>query len=546
MHQLNVGQQLGFNLIGGDEKVGIVLRETADPGHARQLAGLLEPVDRTELRQPHGQVSVAAGHRLVDLDVVRAVHRLEQVPFLLLQPGQQGLGPAGGILGLTVLGNVYRVDLQQLGNQPFGRLHLALRRDCFGIARNHQTRLGQKQGHVPLAGLIQQAGLQSVLAQVQGAGSGVLVQRRELGVAVVGEVTAGAVHVELADMRGVNRAVAPAGQLIAEELLQKTANQRAARHPQDQTGTGQRANGEQVQLLAQQAMVALFRLFQLLQIGIQILLGEKGGRVQTLQLLAGRVALPVGPSQRHQLEGANLAGVGQVGAAAQVDELALAIEAERILLAEFLVDVLDLELLPHPLHQGTGFRRDPFEALERLGRLDDLAHLLLDAREIFLADRGGGIYVVVEAVFQGGAKRQLGTGKQAQHRPGHDVGARMPQYLEGLGIAVRQQFDFEFSTFGQGQGEVGHLAIHHRSNRRLGQSLANPLGQIHGGGSGRKDFGRAVRKRNGRHENATSMQTEDGEKGLALNHGRNHAGKPHISSRINRRRTAKGRGNEHA
>ena len=40
---------------------------------------LLVAVDGAELGQPHGQVAVAARLRRVDLDVVRAVHRLEQV-----------------------------------------------------------------------------------------------------------------------------------------------------------------------------------------------------------------------------------------------------------------------------------------------------------------------------------------------------------------------------------------------------------------------------------------------------------------------------------
>ena len=45
---------------------------------------LLEAVDGAELGQPHRQVAVAARLRLVDLDVVRAVHRLEQVPLAVL------------------------------------------------------------------------------------------------------------------------------------------------------------------------------------------------------------------------------------------------------------------------------------------------------------------------------------------------------------------------------------------------------------------------------------------------------------------------------
>ena len=59
--------------------MGVVLGEAADAGHAGQLARLLVAVDRAELGQADRQVAVAARLGGVDLDVVRAVHRLEQV-----------------------------------------------------------------------------------------------------------------------------------------------------------------------------------------------------------------------------------------------------------------------------------------------------------------------------------------------------------------------------------------------------------------------------------------------------------------------------------
>ena len=59
--------------------MGVVLGEAADAGQAGELAGLLVAVDGAELGQPDGQVAIAARLGGVDLDVVRAVHRLEQV-----------------------------------------------------------------------------------------------------------------------------------------------------------------------------------------------------------------------------------------------------------------------------------------------------------------------------------------------------------------------------------------------------------------------------------------------------------------------------------
>src|SRR5206468_12353712 len=89
--ELDAVGELLADLLVGAEQVGVVLGETADAGETGQLAGLLEAVDGAELGKAHWQVAVTARLRLVDLDVVRAVHRLEQEPFLLLQPSQERL-----------------------------------------------------------------------------------------------------------------------------------------------------------------------------------------------------------------------------------------------------------------------------------------------------------------------------------------------------------------------------------------------------------------------------------------------------------------------
>ena len=129
------------------------------------------------------------------------------------------------------------------------------------------------------------------------------------------------------------------------------------RHPQDQAAADQLADGEQLELLAEHAMVAFLRLFQLVQIGVEVLLAEERGGVEPLQLLAAGVVLPVGAGDAEQLEGADLAGVRNVRPAAQVDELALAIEAQGRILLQVVVDVLDLVALLEVGAQGRAPRR---------------------------------------------------------------------------------------------------------------------------------------------------------------------------------------------
>ena len=86
--QLDARGDFALELVGRAEQVRVVLREAADADHPVEFAGLLEAVHRAELRQPQRQIAVAVRGRLVNLDVVRAVHRLEQVAvhLALLHP----------------------------------------------------------------------------------------------------------------------------------------------------------------------------------------------------------------------------------------------------------------------------------------------------------------------------------------------------------------------------------------------------------------------------------------------------------------------------
>ena len=53
--------------------------------------------------------------------------------------------------------------------------------------------------------------------------------------------------------------------------------------PEDEAGAGQLLNAEEVELLAQQAMVALGRFFKAGEVRVEILLREEGGAVDALQ-----------------------------------------------------------------------------------------------------------------------------------------------------------------------------------------------------------------------------------------------------------------------
>jgi hypothetical protein len=81
---------------------------------------------------------------------------------------------------------------------------------------------------------------------------------------------------------------------------------------------------KQVHFPPQAAMVAFFRFFELVQVGVEFLLLGEGGGVDAGQHGIGAVAAPIGARHLHQLEGvADLAGRGHVRTPAQIEPLAL-------------------------------------------------------------------------------------------------------------------------------------------------------------------------------------------------------------------------------
>ncbi len=109
------------------------------------------------------------------------------------------------------------------------------------------------------------------------------------------------------DYRGANLLVAGQGVFLTPEVFEFIANYHALGQKQGKTGSFIHCN-EQAQLPPQFAVVALFGLFQLVQVIIQLcFLGERSG-VDTLQHGIILTAAPVGPGHAHQFDRFDLAG----------------------------------------------------------------------------------------------------------------------------------------------------------------------------------------------------------------------------------------------
>ena len=90
----------------------------------------------------------------------------------------------------------------------------------------------------------------------------VLDHRGELGLLVVGEVAGGLVELELADVRREDLRVALLAQLLADEVLQLLADDRAVGGPEDQALADVLVDDEELQVAAELAVVALLGLLE--------------------------------------------------------------------------------------------------------------------------------------------------------------------------------------------------------------------------------------------------------------------------------------------
>ena len=240
-------------------------------------------------------------------------------------------------------------------------------------------------------------------------------------------------------------------------------------------------------------MVTLGCFLELVEVVGERLLRLPRGAVDALQHRALLVATPVRTGHALQLEEAELARGGHVGADAHVDEgVGVAICADDPALADLggvlvvgfrgldALDDLDLVRLVGEELLGLGHRHLGTD--ERLVRLDDLAHLGLDAFEVVVAERRATreFEVVVEAVLDGGPDRELGSGEQSGHGLRHHVRGRVAQHVAALGCARRD--DRDGGAVAQRCGEVGLLAVHDRRDRRLLQPGADGGGQVERGG----------------------------------------------------------------
>ena len=194
---------------------------------------------------------------------------------------------------------------------------------------------------------------------------------------------------------------------------------------------------EQVHLPAEPPVVALLRLLQLVQVGLQLLLVAPCGAVDALEHGVAVIAAPIGAGDLHQLEAlADPAGGRHVRATAQVEPFALAVDGD-VLRSGQVADQLGLVLLAPVLEEADRLVAVPDFAHEAGIAGDDLAHLRLDLFQIVGRERLGPREVVIEAVGDRRADRDLRAGIERldgfRHHMGRIVTDQAERYPRGRG-----------------------------------------------------------------------------------------------------------------
>ena len=235
-------------------------------------------------------------------------------------------------------------------------------------------------------------------------------------------------------------------------------------------------------------MVAPFRLGQPVQVVVERLLRLPRGAVDALQLRSLLVAAPVGAGDAHELERAEPSGVGHVGAPAEVDERGrVAVRAHhpvagslrrRQVVAGRVDPLDDLPLVGLVREQGEALVAAVLLALEGLPFGHDLTHACLDALEVVVAEPRvvGQVEVVIEAVLDGGADRELRSRPEVEDGLGHHVRGRVAE--DGASLVGVGRDDGHCRPVGKRTVEIVRPVVDDRRDRGLRELSADRRGQV--------------------------------------------------------------------
>src|SRR5690606_4674475 len=258
------------------------------------------------------------------------------------------------------------------------------------------------------------------------------------------------------ELRRVDLAIAR-GRLPLAQVIDERLEQRPALRVPEHRADGLLLEMEEVHLLADAPVIAPLGFLEALEVFLELLLVGPGRAVDALEHLVARVAAPVRARELRQLEASTQAPRRrQVRPAAEVDEFALAVKADR-LAGRDRRDDLGLVVLADALEELDGAITVPLLAHDLLVARDDLVHAGFDALDVLGRERLLTRKVVVEAVVDGRADRDLRVGVERLVGLAEPLGGAVASQLEAFGGPARD--DPDGGVGGNRQGVVAQNAV---------------------------------------------------------------------------------------
>ena len=274
------------------------------------------------------------------------------------------------------------------------------------------------------------------------------------------------VGVDVVEERRLHLDVAAFGVLATAQVLQFVPDHHSFRVPERRARRVLR-EVEEIQLLPELAMIPPASLLKPLEVGVEIRLRIERGSVDTRQLRVLLVAAPVCPREARELDRLDRLRVLQVRTAAEIREVALRVEGDRALRRSDELHLVRLafrfEALPRLV--GGDLLPSPFTAVLELA-----PDLFLDSRQVLLADWLRELEVVVEAVLDRGADRDLHAGIETLHRLREKMRGGVPQNGECVRVVlVSRRENLDRPAVLERQPEILDSPVGAHENRVLGE-----------------------------------------------------------------------------
>ena len=199
-------------------------------------------------------------------------------------------------------------------------------------------------------------------------------------------------------------------------------------------------------------MIAARGFFKAGEVLVEIFFGEKRGSVDALELWILLVAEPVSAGEAGDFKSLDATGGGYVRAAAEVDEVAVAIEADLVAGLREPGDEVGLHEVAVALEFGKGLLARLVFADERVIAGDDFGHFGLDGCEILGREGFLAVEVVEEAGIGCRAVAEFGFRKELENGCGHDVRGGVTQDFQRVRIVFFDQLKTRVG--GEGCGEI--------------------------------------------------------------------------------------------